>query len=205
MLCVLLLRFVRTHGVRAMSHWEASPFQTEDGQDVVKAKGPHIVSSGWERVASKDTGGGSSGSVASIAAPLGEAPLLREVSSTMTPHWQRAFLLLVGGLLVFYVRRWLRSQRRPARPAAVAEVYHPCTSLHYAPPCTHWPVRCFLCTICTRWYTSSCVLSRKARGGASVVERALTCSCSHQPTHTRHSTRHPAYAGPAVGPEGKSP
>ena len=134
---LLALRFVRTHAVRAMSHWEASPFDTKDGQDVVKAKGPHVVSEGWERVASKETGGASSGGsfVASLAAPLGAVPLMGDGSSPSLPHSQKAFLLLVGGFVVFYIRRLLR-QKRPARPAAVSEVGAPaCTALdHPAPP-----------------------------------------------------------------------
>ena len=58
---LLAWRFLRSHGVKAMAHWEASPFFTKDGQDVVKATGPHIVSEGWERVTAKETGGASSG------------------------------------------------------------------------------------------------------------------------------------------------
>ena len=129
---LLALRFIRAHGVRAMSHWEASPFQTEDGQDVVKPKGPHVVSAGWERVVSKDTGGGSTGGggvAASIAATLGEQTRISETPPSSISHGQKAFLLLIGGFIVVYVRRWLRSQKRPSRPAAVAEV-PPCTHLH---------------------------------------------------------------------------
>ena len=148
---LLLLRFVRTHSVRAMSHWEASPFDTKDGQDVVKAKGPHVVSEGWERVASG--GGASSGGsfVASLAAPLGVLPLTGDGSSTSLPHWQKAFLLLVGGFVVFYIRRLLRSQRRPARAAAVSEVDAPaCTSLHRPAP----PPRTGPCTVLRPLVTS---------------------------------------------------
>ena len=75
---LLAWRFLRSHGVKAMAHWEASPFFTKDGQDVVKATGPHIVSEGWERVTAKETGGASSrgGMVASLAAPLGVVPVV---------------------------------------------------------------------------------------------------------------------------------
>ena len=120
---LLAWRFLRSHGVKAMAHWEASPFFTKDGQDVVKATGPHIVSEGWERVTAKETGGASSGGgmVASLAAPLGVVPVMGDGSSGSLPHWQKAFLLLVGGLVVFYIRRLLRSTRRPQR-AAVSEV-----------------------------------------------------------------------------------
>ena len=120
---LLAWRFLRSHGVKAMAHWEASPFFTKDGQDVVKATGPHIVSEGWERVTAKETGGASSGGgmVASLAAPLGVVPVVGDGSSGSLPHWQKAFLLLVGGLVVFYIRRLLRSTRRPQR-AAVSEV-----------------------------------------------------------------------------------
>ena len=118
----------------AMSHWEASPFETKDGQDVVKAKGAHVVSEGWEKVVSKDSGGGSSGGsiVASLAAPLGVMPLIGDGSSNSLPHWQKAFLLLIGGFVVYYIRRLLRSKRRPARAAAVNEVVAPpCTALRH--------------------------------------------------------------------------
>ena len=120
---LLAWRFLRSHGVKAMAHWEASPFFTKDGQDVVKATGPHIVSEGWERVTAKETGGASSrgGMVASLAAPLGVVPVVGDGSSGSLPHWQKAFLLLIGGLVVFYIRRLLRSTRRPQR-AAVSEV-----------------------------------------------------------------------------------
>ena len=111
---------------------------------MVKAKGPHVVSEGWEQVASG--GGASSGGsfVASLAAPLGVVPLTGDGSSTSLPHWQKAFLLLVGGFVVFYIRRLLRSQRRPARAAAVSEVGAPaCTALHRpAPPSRTGPCVC---------------------------------------------------------------
>ena len=134
---LLLHRAARRAAVAAMSHWEASPFDTKDGQDVVKAKGAHVVSEGWEKVVSKDSGGGSSGGsiVASLAAPLGVMPLIGDGSSTSLPHWQKAFLLLVGGFVVYYIRRLLRSKRRPARAAAVNEVGAPtCTALHRPVP-----------------------------------------------------------------------
>ena len=192
---LLAWRFLRSHGVKAMAHWEASPFFTKDGQDVVKATGPHIVSEGWERVTAKETGGASSGGgmVASLAAPLGVVPVMGDGSSGSLPHWQKAFLLLVGGLVVFYIRRLLRSTRRPQR-AAVSEVgarartngscKQPRTpSLHRAPGRAHlhWPVHPLLTSSSRRHRasdrrgrtsTSRSVQSHKAKGAASVFKRA---------------------------------
>ena len=82
---LLAWRFLRSHGVKAMAHWEASPFFTKDGQDVVKATGPHIVSEGWERVTAKETGGASSrGIVASRVCRPGAKWSTRSAS----PHAQ---------------------------------------------------------------------------------------------------------------------
>ena len=179
----------------AMSHWEASPFETKDGQDVVKAKGAHVVSEGWEKVVSKDSGGGSSGGsiVASLAAPLGVMPLIGDGSSTSLPHWQKAFLLLVGGFVVYYIRRLLRSKRRPARAAAVNEVGAPrCTALHRPVPSRTDYATCAASSepaphhlapvhrnFPRRRFKSSCVRSHKDRGGSSVLKGppgALACS-----------------------------
>lgn len=181
----------------AMSHWEASPFETKDGQDVVKAKGAHVVSEGWEKVVSKDSGGGSSGGsiVASLAAPLGVMPLIGDGSSTSLPHWQKAFLLLVGGFVVYYIRRLLRSKRRPARAAAVNEVGAPrCTALHRPVPSRTDYATCAASSepaphhlapvhrnFPRRRFKSSCVRSHKDRGGASVFKRATALACSIEP------------------------
>ena len=226
---LLLLRFVRTHGVRAMSHWEASPFDTKDGQDVVKAKGPHVVSEGWERVASG--GGASSGGsfVASLAAPLGVLPLTGDGSSTSLPHWQKAFLLLVGGFVVFYIRRLLRSQRRPARAAAVSEVDAPaCTSLHRPAP----PPRTGPCTVLRPLVTSPLASksqkisspdmqeqlraesqgqgrSQRVRKGHQVVERCsqqraqtLTAACSSPDLDSLRFRGAPAHSRPFFAASG---
>ena len=95
-------------------HWEASPFQVDDGQDVVKAKpAAAVVSEGWERVTKPSAAkGGKLWSFSLSSAEMsGEDLLIRDTQGSLT-HWQKAFLLLLGGVLVVFIRRWLRSQKR---------------------------------------------------------------------------------------------
>ena len=100
-------------------HWEASPFQTDDGQDVVKAKpSAAVVSEGWERV-TKSSPARFAWSFTTSSAPAGEGRdlLLRDPQGSLG-HLQKAFLLLLGGALVVFLRRWLRSQRPYSKPNA---------------------------------------------------------------------------------------
>ena len=114
-----------------MAHWEAAAFKTEDGQDVIVAKGTPVVSGDWQRMPSGSADGSSRTRPAVAASfgtdpavvPAGEAMLIREFHGSSLAHWQKAFLLLVGGLVIFYLRRWLRTQgRRPPRPVVEAQM-----------------------------------------------------------------------------------
>ena len=68
-------------------HWEASPFQVDDGQDVVKAKpAAAVVSEGWERVTKPSAAkGGKLWSFSLSSAEMsGEDLLIRDTQGSLS-------------------------------------------------------------------------------------------------------------------------
>tara|TARA_B110001452_G_scaffold18819_1_gene15264 strand:- start:570 stop:989 length:420 start_codon:yes stop_codon:yes gene_type:complete len=100
-------------------HEEPTHFKSDDAPDVIKAGAAHksdasqmsvkgLTSGGWMR-----SGADSSSSWFSSSS---SHPLIGEPAGSMS-HMHKAMLLFIGGAVVWFVRKWLRSQGATRRPA----------------------------------------------------------------------------------------
>ena len=113
---------MRAYRASIHMHEEPTHFKLDDEAEVVKAGSSHksaaskmsvgsLAGDGWSR--SRRGGGGGDSSWYSSA---------RGTTSGSMPHTHKALLLLIGGAVVLFVRKWLRSTGATRRPAASGTV-----------------------------------------------------------------------------------
>ena len=117
-----LLHEIWSHLPKLLTHMHEEPthFKSDDAPDVIKAGAAHKSDASLMSVKSLTSGGwtrSGTDSSSSWYSSTSSHPLIREPAGSMS-HIHKALLLLIGGAVVWFVRKWLRSQGATRRPAS---------------------------------------------------------------------------------------